>query len=256
MKYRELIQFDPIESVVQLGTAERADEAERLVSSYVISEKMAERLTEVAIPQLQFLRPADQKGLLVVGNYGTGKSHLLAVISSLAERADLADRLRNEVVREGVGDIAGQFKVVRMEIGATQMGLRNIVAGRLQEALAGWGIEYRFPPMTEASNTKEPLLRMMAAFQEHFPEQGLLLVVDELLDYLRTRDEQEVILDLNFLREVGEVCGLSRFRFIGGVQESLFDTARFQFVADSLRRVRDRFEQVQIAREDVQYVVA
>ncbi len=256
MKYRDLIQFDPIESVVQLGTAERADEAERLVSSYVISEKMAERLTEVAIRQLQFRRPADQKGLLVVGNYGTGKSHLLAVISSVAEREDLAERLRSESVRSAATEIAGQFKVVRMEIGATEMGLRDIIAGLLQEALASWGIEYRFPPMTEASNTKEPLLRMMEAFQERFPEQGLLLVVDELLDYLRTRDEQEVILDLNFLREVGEVCGGSRFRFIGGLQESLFDTPRFQFVAQSLRRVRARFEQVQIAREDVAYVVA
>ncbi|MDP9350915.1 MAG: DUF6079 family protein, partial [Chloroflexota bacterium] len=255
MKYRELIQFDPIESVVQLGTAERSDEAERLVSSYVISDKMAERLTEVAIRQLQFRRPADQKGLLVVGNYGTGKSHLLAVISSIAEREDLSERLRSESVRSAASDIAGHFQVVRMEIGATEMGLRDIVASRLQDALAVWGIAYRFPPMTEASNTKEPLLRMMEAFQERFPDQGLLLVVDELLDYLRTRDEQEVILDLNFLREVGEICAVSRFRFIGGLQESLFDTPRFQFVADSLRRVRARFEQVQIAREDVAYVI-
>ena len=31
-------------------------------------------------------------------------------------------------------------------------------------------------------------------------------MVDELLDYLRTRKDQELILDLNFLREIGEVC--------------------------------------------------
>jgi DNA replication protein DnaC len=28
----------------------------------------------------------DNKGLLVVGNYGTGKSHLMSVISALAEK--------------------------------------------------------------------------------------------------------------------------------------------------------------------------
>ena len=35
---------------------------------------------------------------------------------------------------------------------------------------------------------------------------GLLLVVDELLDYLRSRQDQKLVLDLNFLREIGEVC--------------------------------------------------
>lgn len=81
-------------------------------------------------------------------------------------------------------------------------------------------------------------------------------MLDELLDYLRTRKEQEIILDLNFLREVGEVCKTTRFRFVSGVQESLFDNPRFQFVAEPLRRVKDRFEQVRIAREDVAYVVS
>ena len=81
-------------------------------------------------------------------------------------------------------------------------------------------------------------------------------MVDELLDYLRTRKDQELILDLNFLREVGEVCRDLRFRFIAGVQEAIFDSPRFAFVADSIRRVKDRFEQVQIARSDVKYVVA
>ena len=97
---------------------------------------------------------------------------------------------------------------------------------------------------------------MMEKFTEVYPEHGLLLVVDELLDYLRTRKDQELILDLNFLREVGEVCKDLRFRFIAGVQEAIFDSPRFAFVADSVRRVKDRFEQVLIARNDVKFVVA
>jgi hypothetical protein len=40
------------------------------------------------------------------------------------------------------------------------------------------------------------------------------------------------------------------------VQESLFDNPRFQFVADTVRRVKDRFEQLRIDREDVAFVVA
>jgi len=44
---------------------------------------MAERLVTVVFPNLQF-EPADSKGILVVGNYGTGKSHLMSVLSAIA----------------------------------------------------------------------------------------------------------------------------------------------------------------------------
>jgi hypothetical protein len=36
MKYSDLIQFDPIETVVQLNEAERDDQALRLVQTFVI----------------------------------------------------------------------------------------------------------------------------------------------------------------------------------------------------------------------------
>ena len=67
----------------------------------------------------------------------------------------------------------------------------------------------------------------MSAFHAVYLDHGLLLVIDELLDYLRTRKDQALILDLNFLREVGEVCKDLRFRFMAGVQEAIFDSARF-----------------------------
>ena len=74
------IRFEPIETVVQLRDADREAEARQLVSTYVVSTDMAERLAQVVIPQIQVDEPADNKGFLVVGNYGTGKSHLMSVI--------------------------------------------------------------------------------------------------------------------------------------------------------------------------------
>ena len=127
MKYGELIQFDPIESVVQLRDANKTSAAEQLVKTYVISDEMADRLTHLVFPQLQFDHPADNKGLLVVGNYGTGKSHLMSVISSIAADESLLQRLSHPVVRDSATQIAGRFKVIRTEIGATTMSLRDIL---------------------------------------------------------------------------------------------------------------------------------
>lgn len=256
MKYGDLIQFDPIESVVQLREADKSSAAHTLVSTYVISEEMAEQFTQLIIPQMQFEHPADNKGLMVVGNYGTGKSHLMSVVSSLAEDASLLEELNHSGVRDAASKIAGRFKVIRTEIGATTMSLRDILVAELEEHLESLGVEYVFPEAGTITNHKRAFEDMMTKFGEKFPEHGLLLVVDELLDYLRTRKDQELILDLNFLREIGEVCKDLRFRFMAGVQEAIFDSPRFAFVSDSIRRVKDRFEQILIARRDVKFVVA
>ena len=256
MKYEDVIRFNPIETVVQLRDADEAAAARHLVNSYVISDEMAEKLSTLVFPQLQFDKLADNKGLLVVGNYGTGKSHLMSVISAIAEHAELVSEFSNPKTADEAKSVAGRFKVVRTEIGATTMSLRDIVVGELEERLDALGVAFAFPSAADVTGSKRAFEEMMAAFHEAYPDHGLLLVVDELLDYLRSRKDQELILDLNFLREIGEVCKDLRFRFVAGVQEAIFDSPRFAFVADSIRRVKDRFEQVLIARRDVKFVVA
>jgi hypothetical protein len=256
IKYGDLIEFEPIESVIQIQNADTLDEAKKLVATYVISEEMAERLVTVVFPNLQFDKPADNKGILVVGNYGTGKSHLMSVLSAITEHEALKDSLQNTLVANSAITIAGKFKVIRTELGSTTMDLREFVCSQLEEALCQWGISFQFPARDKIPNHKIVFEEMMASFHQDYPDLGLLLVVDEMLDYLRTRKDQELILDLTFLRELGEICKNLKFRFIAGLQETLFDSPRFAFAADAIRRVKDRFEQVLIARKDVKYVVA
>ncbi|MCJ7724161.1 MAG: DUF6079 family protein, partial [Anaerolineales bacterium] len=267
MKYRDLIQFEPIESVIQLRSADQLTNAQKLISSYVISKDMAERIINLVIPNLQFEEPFDNKGLMVVGNYGTGKSHLMAFLSAVGEHPELATFIRpSEKVKKADGQyasvadevkkVSGKFKVIRTEIGYTTMSLRDILVAELEEYLATIGVKFTFPQANQVSSYKDSFEQMMVAFEKQYPDQGLLLVVDELLDYLRTRKDQELIGDLNFLREIGEVSTDLRFRFIAGLQETLFDNDRFSFVAPSMLRVKDRFVQVLIARQDVKYVVS
>ena len=256
MKYSDLIKFEPIESVIQLEQANSADAVRQLVQTFVISNGMAEQLCNIVFPNLQFETPADNKGVLIVGNYGTGKSHLMSLISGLAEHPDMAKIVKHKDVAKSAKAISGKFKVVRLELPATKKSLRNIICGRLEDFLSDEGLSFTFPADEQVDSNKDDLTNMMAQFNEKYPDHGLLLVVDELLDYLRSRNGQEIILDLGFLREMGEVCKLIRFRLIAGLQESLFDNPKFQFIAESLRRVKDRFEQARIVRQDVAFVVS
>jgi hypothetical protein len=188
MRYSELIQFEPIETVVQLREADSASEARRLVETFVISDRMVELLGDLVFPQLQFTKPADNKGLLVVGNYGTGKSHLMALISAIAENAELVKALTNSAVGARTAEIAGRFRVVRAEIGSTTMSLRDIVCSVLEDGLSKLGVSFEFPSTDDRHENKSSFEEMMAAFQSVHPDKGLILVLDELLDYLRSRE--------------------------------------------------------------------
>ena len=99
---------------------------------------MAEQLIDLVVPQLQFESPKDNKGVLVVGNYGTGKSHLMSVISALAEYPDAINALKHADVAEKAGAIAGKFKVLRVEIGGVTGSLRDILLDELETALEAW----------------------------------------------------------------------------------------------------------------------
>ena len=221
MKYSDLVKFEPIESVIQLEQANSAAAVRQLVQTFVISKRMAEQLCDLVIPKLQFETPADNKGVLIVGNYGTGKSHLLSLISGLAEHPDTVTVVKDKDVAKAAKAISGKFKVIRLELPATKKSLRNIICGRLEDFMSGEELSFNFPADDQVDSNKDDLSNMMAQFNEKYPDHGLLLVVDELLDYLRSRNGQEIILDLGFLREMGEVCKLIRFRLIAGLQESL-----------------------------------
>ena len=264
MKYSELIQFDPITTIVQLADSKDPKKAQKLVESYVVSDTMRDRLVNVVFKQLDWENPEEHKGMLVVGNYGTGKSHLMSFISSVAADAAVVPSVQNADVRSAAEKIAGKFNVIREEIGGVKTPFRKIFVNRLQKHLNEVGVGFSIPTDdAELTNNKEWMAAMMKAYRVQFPGKGLLFVLDEMLDYLRSLQSRELVLALGLMREIGEFANMRdddgepyRFYFIGGVQEAIFDSGRFAFVSDSLGRVAERFKQVKIDRTDVKFVIA
>ena len=134
MKYSELISFSPIESTLQLIQSNRNKSEEvNNIKTYVMSDNMAQSLKATVIDQLQMDEVIDNKGVLVVGNYGTGKSHLMSVISSVAKDADNLQYLQNKTFAKDMEGVAGKFEVLRIEIGGVTMSLYDILTGYIQE---------------------------------------------------------------------------------------------------------------------------
>jgi chromosomal replication initiation ATPase DnaA len=133
MKYRDLVQFESVTEVIQLLKANQKETAAQLVETYVISDRMADLILHRILPALKFSGDNQGRGLFIVGNYGTGKSHLMAEISSICEHADLLERVQHPAVRQGLEVIAGKFIVVRQETSATKMALRDVVRLTLKD---------------------------------------------------------------------------------------------------------------------------
>lgn len=255
MKYRDLIQFEPISSVIQLRESDDKSKAQNLVKTYVAAPSMEEKFEKQIVKHLQFDSPADNKALMIIGNYGTGKSHLMSVISSITEDSSEVENLRSDTLKRIVAPIAGKFMVIRVEIGAVSTPLTEIIEKQvIEKKFSEWGINFAFPEV-KVNHKDEAFDPMMAAFSEKFPGYGLLVIVDEMLDFLKAKNNQDQIKDLNFLRVIGEYCEFSKFRLITGMQESLFDNPEFKFINTTINRIKDRTEIVTIDKTDIRFVV-
>ena len=256
MKYSSLISFNPIESVIKLTDADENSKAREFVRTYVMSDKMADDLKEPVIDQLQMDEVIDNLGVLVVGNYGTGKSHLMSVISAVAKDADNLQYLHNKKFAKDMERIAGKFEVLRIEIGGVTMPLREILLGYIKDDFDARGISFEIPDLSKVKDNKKLVRDVMTAFSTKYPGKGYLIVIDEFLSYLTSRDERQIVTDLEFFRIMGEMCSKSRLRLLCGVQEKIFDNPRFSFVSSTLMHIKDRFTQIVITKEATSYVVS
>lgn len=268
MTYRELFTFDPITGNVRLREGNTPEGARRLVSTYLVSPSMARRLTAQVFPNLQPEALPDTRAVLITGGSGTGKSHLLAALASLAEHAGLDAEVTHADARTVAGDarlagalgadaIAGRHQVVRVQIDSlAATSLQDAILGGLASRLAALGVEHRIPAPVDVATVRPVIATAMAAFSETFPDQGLLLLVDDLPDLAQLHVHAELVTALNVLADLGEACRHSRFRLVAGMRGALPEHHLPRGVKDPLRRVQAAFEQVRITDEDVAFVIA
>lgn len=255
MNYSDLFTLNPIETVIQLEHADQKSEAERLVNRFVITPSLGEALENVAVPQLDWTSGAEGKGIFVVGNYGTGKSHVMSFLSILAEKATLVDQIRDTAWQTKLKPFAGKYKVRRCQIAGSLMNLYQILAEELEKLAKVSGFAFTFKPQNQVSNVKHEFARFMEAFETVHPDLGVLLVIDELLHFLQTRPDQDLVLDLSVLQGLGEFSNGSRFVFMAGIQQTLFNNPRFNHVAEEVNRVKQRFNDFVIDSKGVSELI-
>ena len=254
MKYNELINFEPITEVVKFSETHKDDYQKNLVKTFVFSKTFKDHLIPLMVRNIDFEATGESFGLQVVGNYGTGKSHLMSLVSLIAENAELLPLVQEEKPRSELEKISGKFKVLRFELGGTDS-LWDYVTYKIEDYFTSLGLTFSFDGhgmITYADKLKI----MMSEFEAKFPDKGFLIVIDEMLAYLKGRSTPDKLnQDLQVLQALGQTCDSSKFKFIFGVQEMIYHSPEFQFASSMLQKVNDRYKDIIITKDDVAFIV-
>jgi len=221
----ELIEVADVDTVVRLdGTGGR-------LGQLVLTGDVVTSLTAV----LQAGTGDTGAGLFVVGPFGSGKSHFLASVGELlahpstaAPPADWDGRLRQ---LSGAARPSLAVAVPLVEYRA-QAALEDVLAERAWRSLG------RAAPAAGGSDRQATWDGVLAAARDA-GRAGLVLLLDELSEFLRAKQGPALTEDLRFLQFLGEWAGTRPVVVLGALQESIEEVANVS--QRELARIRDRY---------------
>lgn len=249
-KVRDLILFEEVKEVIAINAIEDPRE---IVSKYVISENIRNKLIEL----MSQLRQNKHKSINIIGDYGTGKSHLLAFISLVMQNKELRNLVQDEQVRKALESVDRQYVIVQFELPATQeISLAEIFYDQLQDQLSDkYEIELRGFDFKQEYDHKKYMEEVVSSVKRKDPGLGLMVIIDEVSDFMKQKQRHDMQFDLQFMRQIGEVSQSIDFLYIGSMQEHVFTNPKYVDQAESISRVSERFTDVNIGRKEINRVV-
>lgn len=248
-----LFQYTPIKDVVDIDSDLRETESQkRLVVDYIVSEGLEPQIADF----FENLQKPNHKAVKIIGNYGSGKSHLLAFLISLVNQPDYRPLVKNAAIQKALDKTSRRFYTVQFEMQPVQMDLSEFFFRRIEKQIREkYSIE--IPAWNEKIvDLKEHLTLIVETLKRHDPGRGLLVVVDEVSDFLQSKTAPDMKRDFQFLRIVAQVCQDQDVLLVISMQEDIYTSPKLQNVAADEDRIGQRFQTITIRREAVRQVIA
>jgi len=250
----KLFDFQQIKDVIDIDSdLKETDKQKEIVRSFIISESLERQIIEF----FEDLHKPKHKARTVIGNYGSGKSHLVGFLSSLVENPYLAESVNNPRIKKNASQFKRKYFTVQFELQSGQVELKKWFYGKIKQQLKQkYSIEIPAFDLQEDYDDKENIIKIIELVKKKNPEFGFLVVIDEISDFLAAKQKEEMKSDLQFLRVIGQVCQDQDMMFIGSMQEDVFSSPKFRDVASEIGRIGERFQNIIIHREDVKRVIS
>ncbi|MBI4818172.1 MAG: hypothetical protein HY791_18055 [Deltaproteobacteria bacterium] len=200
---RDFVDVRPHKTVIQLESV-RSPDADWISQTYHQTREVRGHLELLA----KILARPEGRGLFLLGQYGSGKSHFLAYVVQQIERGLLGPKgLRVQPL--------------------TLVPFRSSVA--LEEVVStALGIDTTSPDRRSSWSRLDPESR------------GVVLLIDELSEFLRAKpDERAFSEDVRFLQFMGEWATTHRFFVMASMQEEIERTGKIEY--SLFRKLKDRY---------------
>jgi hypothetical protein len=108
-----LFNFHQIKDVVDIDSdLKEQDQQEEIVSSYILSDSLEQQIAEF----FEDLEKPIHKARTIIGNYGSGKSHLVGFLVSLIENPHLVDHVKSDMIQKAVRKLNRPFYHFQFEL--------------------------------------------------------------------------------------------------------------------------------------------
>lgn len=250
----KLFNYTEIKDVVDIDTDIQQSELQKeLVSSYIISEGLEQQIIDF----FDNLKKPNHKAVKIIGNYGSGKSHLIAFLVSVLNNPDLHPLIKNQTVKKATDKIARKFFTVQFELQPVDVDLSYFFFREVEKQLKKeYGLEIPKYTKGETLNFKDHLAEIISFLKEKDPTKGLLVVVDEVSDFLQAKQSFQIKRDFQFLRVVAQVCQDQDLLLAISMQEDIYSSPKLKEIAGDEARISERFQNIIIRREAVKKVIS
>ena len=264
MKIRDLIEVPPVRTVIRLADLADSSLRRHLVETFIFTGEVTFTLANI----LEKVAGSQGKGFFVIGNFGSGKSHLLNVLSMIINDSEAREAFKASC-REGyasenrLSDLleqAAQKEPLVVEISLVEHSNREYleeivlkeVSARLQAA-AGSGVTSHLD--IESLHRREAFAAIGQAIKE-LNRGGLLLLFDELSEFLRSKENPRAYNeDVRFLQYLGEYAETLPAWIVATMQENIENTG--SLAGELLHKIKDRYPvRFHLSGEHVKEIVA
>ena len=255
VKIKDLIDFEEIKEVIDIDTDLDSKESQKtIVKEYIISKRLKEYLLHL----VENLSQPKHKSIIIIGGYGSGKSHLLGWIVSVLENNDLIEYIsQEEILNKFKKELDRNFAVVQFELQPGTSALSEYFFDRIQDQLKSkYNIKIEEIDTAKPEDFKKEIENIVLKVKNEDPKMGLVVLIDEISDFLKQKTKHQINRDIQFLRILGQISQSIDFLFIGSMQENVFSSPKYIDEAESFGRVSERFEIVTISREDIERVIS
>lgn len=254
MLIKDLFNFEDIQQVVAIGNIENERE---MVEKFVISPNLKEDLFEF-LEYLKGQKPDRNTSIDVIGNYGTGKSHLLTFLSLILSNPEMVQYIQDEDLKQEFSKINREFLLVKYELPGQDKSFGDIFFYRVRKQLKeNYDIEIRQIDLkNEDKDPKELIEEILLKIKEKYPNKGLIVIFDEYSDFLKSKDSAKQNLDLQFTRQIAECSKNQDFILMLSMQEYIFSNPAYKDKADLINKIEKRFLKFNITSENIEDIIA